>query len=305
MKRQRRFWQLFLAMLTMISLSAAAAGAKPEGKGGKKAEEPKIDAGMLLAPLKGALNIEAGTLEARFALDYSFDDYLRIANSYCVPFSFMQFYQSDGVLNSGHIPPKPSINVFFAQSQGRHSLMYNNSWYYREAADNPSVHYWNAGISGNKVKGLWLRAGEWHTLAVTWGATNQGLRMEFFIDGVFCSGTTNPKKESSVLPPGVNDFLVVGGQNLSAATVQSYRLSNRVRTRAEIASDKPLASDDATIFFINGEIAEKIRPIQNDKFATMKADGKLTFKQPVFIGNVTIVNTPKGKAIQFYKIHSR
>lgn len=291
-------WLLVTVMVTMLMTTAAY------GRGKEKVPVVVVDAACLLMPLDGAFNVSAGTLEARFALDYSFDDYLRPSTSGCVPFNFLQVYcnekNSPNPKNS-----RPGFRIAMSQSQIIHFLAFSNNLYCLIDKTDPRIRYGSVTVASNKEKGPWFQAGEWHTVAVTWIVEKDWLRVQLFIDGILRNNQVFPDKLSDTNDFGKEDILGIGGETLSPATLLSYRLSNRVRTPVEIASDKPLVADADTTFFMNGESAEKIKILPYKSFDAMPQDKKFKITQPVFVGDIKIVNTPHGKAIQFYKKRSR
>lgn len=301
-----RQWKFrgYLPLAVVMAVAVSVMGAYGKAKGKADSKEEKVDAVLFVMPLENAVNINAGTLEVRFSLDYSFDDSLRPAASRCVPFEFLQVYGGDGVSYFDKTTG-PAFGVRMYQSGGAHSFWFGYRGYYYETNDNPPAHNSCAAVYNDREKGPWLKAGEWHTFAATWRVDNEAWLVELFIDGKPATNRRFPKKESDVGPFAKGDFMGIGGESLSAGTIQSYRLSNRVRTKEEIASEKPLVSDDATTFFMNGDTAEKIASMKSKDYAAMKKNKKINIMQPVFVGEVKIVNTPKGKAIQFYKKKSR
>jgi hypothetical protein len=303
-----KHWKLSLnpplAVVMAVALSGMVAYGKPKANADKKEEKSTVDAVLFLAPLDDLVNLAAGTLEARVSLDYSFDDTLRPAGSRCQPFNFLRIYRSDGLMY-GADEKEPVFSVYMNQVRGAHSFFFENRHYYGVRNSDPSLRFSSAAISGDKEKGPWLLAGEWHAIAVTWVVDKEGLQVELYLDGKSQTRRSFPIKESAVGSFKKGDFLSMGGETLSAATLLSYRLSSRVRTKEEIASDKPLVADDATTLFMDAGIAEKSATLKRGDYASMLKNKKLTIRQPVFVGEFKIVDTPKGKAIQFYKKKSR
>ncbi|MEI6165640.1 MAG: hypothetical protein WCS52_00445 [bacterium] len=293
-----------LVIVMGVAISGMGAYGKPKANADNKEEKSTVDAVLFLAPLDDLVNLAAGTLEARVSLDYSFDDTLRPAGSRCQPFNFLRIYRSDGLMY-GAEEMEPVFSIYMNQVRGAHSLFFENRHYYGVRKSDPSQRFSSAAISGDKEKGPWLLAGEWHAMAVTWVVDKEGLQVELYLDGKSQSRRSFPIKEGGVGSFKKGDFLSVGGETLSAATLLSYRLSNRVRTKEEIASDKPLVADDATTLFMDAGIAEKTAALKRSEFASMVKNKKLNIRQPVFVGEFKIIDTPKGKAIQFYKQKSR
>ena len=103
-----------------------------------------------------------------------------------------------------------------------------------------------------------------------------------------------------------DDMIGIGGISLSPATILSYRISNRVRTKEEIVSKEPLKPDEATTFFLSGDTAAKCGKADRKDFLAMSKKGQIDVgKNGTFFGKFKIVNTPNGKAIQFFDKLSR
>ncbi len=285
-------------MLTLITATIYAEGKK---------DKPKdVDAALLFVPLNDAVSIDAGTLETRFNLNYTFDDSLRPGESACTPFVFLKVCGKDGSRDGKDDKvPKISIVAYFAR--GSHSFLFFNSYYYMKVNNPPDTIYRALNTRGNKENGPWIsQDNEWHSLAVTWKVENGGLHVSSFFDGKFCQDTTLPIKESNIPPFAKDDLIGIGGLDLSPATILSYRLSNRVRTLEEIASKDPLKPDKETTFFLDAEIAMKFSSFEKNDFIRMNKSGEINMKKKgAFFGKFKIVDTPEGKAIQFYNKCSR
>lgn len=289
---------LLAIMLTLITATIYAEG--------KKDKPRDVDAALLLVPLNDAVSIDAGTLETRFNLNYTFDDSLRPEESICVPFVFLKVLGKDGSRDEkDEKAPKLSIIAYIAR--GSHSFLFFNSYYYMKVNNPPDTIYRTLNTRGNKEKGPWIsQEDEWHSLAVTWKVENGGLHVSSFFDGKFCQKTTLPIKESNIPPFAKDDLIGIGGLDLSPATILSYRLSNRVRTVEEIASKDPLKPDKETTFFLDAETAMKFSSFERNDFVRMNKSGEINMKKKgAFFGKFKIVDTPEGKAIQFYNKRSR
>lgn len=300
-----------VALLT-LSLTITGGHGKPAEKTASKAgRPPECDAVVLIAPLNDMVNMNAGTMEACFSLDYSYDDYLKPESSGCVPFSFLIATgpnRLSGDLKTG--VNEPSLSILEMQSRGNHSLLYHSNLYYCEYpnptdSNEPPIKAYEAVVGSSKEKGPWFNPGEWHTFAVTWVLSNEVLKVEMYVDGKLKQWRSYPRKASGIGPFSKTDFIKIGGESLSPLTMLSYRLSNRVRTKEEIASDKPLVSDDATTFLLNGDNAGKIKSGKMDEWRNMRSSKKIKIAQAVFFGKIKIVNTIKGKAVQFFQTRSR
>jgi len=282
----------------MLTVALVVAGGYGQAK--EKTVEP--DAVLFIAPLNDAIRLEAGTLEVRFSLDYSFDNFLSSDRSSNSPFPFLQIYDSKGMVY-GNRETDHTFNLVMHQRGSTHGIVFANRFYYIERGDASVAqnHVGGIAVYGDKAKGPWCMAGEWHSVALTWEVVNETWKVELFIDGKFQRQQLLPKRSDTVRAFSKGDYLGIGSESLSPATILSYRLSNRVRTREEIASEQPLKADESTTFFLNGEIAGKIKTLKSGGFRVILKDAKTSVKQPMFVGEKKIVDTPKGKAIQFYK----
>lgn len=262
-----------------------------------------IDAVLFLAPVEGVFNLQAGTLETRFCLDYSFDDYLKPELSSVSPFTFFRIHPKLGTPQNKNVI-HPYISIYMQQSQGSHVIHFGNNCYYKDTKSEPYRAY-TLPIYSNKDKGPWLLRSEWHALATTWKLEGDSLFLEMFLDGKSCSKGCFTNKVSGILPLSNAYLFGIGGYGLSPATLLSYRLSNRVRTAEEIAAQGPLKPDEATTFFLNGETAGTFSIMDRNTFDEMSKSGKGLIRKGTFIGKYKIIDTKNGKAIQFYNQLSR
>ncbi len=293
-------WIAFAAMAIFTLAALDAAGAAKDNK-------PKeIDAAIFLAPFNDSLSIDAGTIEARFCLNYSFDDFLRPASSRCTPFTFLKIYNKDGSLLSEKDEINPFLFVFY-QNRGSNYINFGTQYYHMKTnVPPPNDKRFGIAIGGDNEKGIWLLENEWHSIAVTWKVEKDALHIEMFLDGKPQSSRIFPIKESNIRPFSKDDLIGIGGIGLSPATILSYRISNRVRTKDEIDSKDPLKPDDATTFFLDGETAAKCGKFDAKEFGKMNKKGQIdTGKTGAFFGKFKIVTTPNGKAIQFFDKLSR
>ena len=292
------FRSMFIFLMMAVAFTSMGAGKKDD-----KAREP--DAALFLAPLNDSLNIDAGTLETRFSLDYSFDEYLRPEASNCSPFFFLQIYNKDGSPH-GKNEKDPVVCILMHQGTGIHRFFFGNADYFLETkAPSPAKHK-GFSFPGSKEAGTWISQGEWHSLAVTWKVEKEALHVEMFLDGKLRNHYAFTTKDTGIRPLSKDDLLGIGDLGLSPATILSYRLSNRVRTKEEIASEDPLKPDEATTFFLDGETAAKFGSFDRKDFEKMSKKGKMDLKKNgAFFGKFKIVDTPKGKAVQFYDKLSR
>lgn len=287
---------LMMAMLITATLTSKGADINRT-----KADKPKPpDAVMFLAPLNDAITVDTGTIEVRFALNYSFSDYVRPDLSACTPFRFFSLLDKEATpMNSGYTTPW--FNLLFNQKRGKNMILYGNNYYYSAPEAEPEIRNSTLGINGDETKGPWFKKGEWHSLAATWLVDEKGImQLELFLDGKSYKRSSFPRKTSSLRPLDKNDLIGIGGQEISEATLLSYRISNRVRTKEEITSDQPLTPDEATTFFLDGTTAAQCKVLKQSVFAKMVNTKTVSIKgKGVFVGTPEFVNTPKGKAIQF------
>jgi hypothetical protein len=283
-----------IAGILLLSFSLTAAKSKP-------------DTALLLFPAGKKININSGTLEVIFSLDYSFDDYLRPELSEFSPFKFIRVYGRYGLeYDQTKGNSEPFFRIMMYHHRGDHAFNFINPYYYYDLPDHYSDRRcFNGGFKSDKEKGIWISRGEWHSLAVTWKVDNGSLRVEMFLDGISRRVIDFTNKESSIRDFNDDDYIGIGDMDISPASILSYRLSNRVRTEEEITSKEPLKADDATTFFMNGAIAAKFKKYDRKKYFKMLKDQKIDVKTETFFGEFKIIDTPMGKAIQFYNKLSR
>jgi hypothetical protein len=271
----------------------------------KKDKPAEIDAAIFLVPMNDALKIDAGTIEVIFSLDYSFDSYLRPDESNCTPFTFLGIYNKD--FSQARDKDDGVILASAHQGTGSHGMTFATNYYYWETKEpQPFKGFGIAMVNPVKEKGTWIEEGECHSVAVTWKVESDGLHTESFFDGKSQAKRIFPLKDTNTRPFSKDDLIGIGGYNLSAGSILSYRLSNKVRTGEEIAEKGPLKQDEATTFLLNAESAAKCAKFDKKDMGKMIKNGKLDIKKNgAFFGNYKIVDTPNGKAIQFYNKRSR
>lgn len=296
---------LGIAFLTLFSSFSAQA------QNPKDVKKNKIDAGLLLIPADGVIDLEKGTCEVRFSLDYSFSDYMRPAVSGCVPFEFLKLYSYDEnnstLLTVNSYNNKDTIfNIQVRQIRGLHQILFFSNYYFALTGTPPEPHI-GLSISGDKERGAFISKGEWHTLAVTWQFQDGKWKREMFLDGKKWRHMFYPEKEIGIRPIGKNDLIGIGSLDFSSGSIQAMRISNRVRSDVELSLQDPLKRDDATTFFIDGSIAAKCKELDKEDLGKLGKALKRKGKDEVgvFVGNHVIVDSPEGKAIQFYKKLSR
>ena len=290
---------IFFRIIILLAIAIFPPVATDAGSGKEKPK--KLDSAMFLAPADGLFSIDAGTLEARFSLDYSLEDYLRPETSFSSLFFFLRTYNE----SISYVKDEAYFHIVAIQDKGIHRFSCVDNLYYREIKTDPGVRHNEACIVFDKENGLWISSGEWHSLAVTWKIEKEALHVEMFLDGKLRNTMTFPIKAGDVRPFSKGDIISIGNLDLSPATILSYRLSNRVRTREEIASALPLKPDKDTTFYLDADTAIKFKGYGREKFEKMRKSGKVDIGKGIFVGEYKIVSTPEGKAIQFYNKLSR
>jgi hypothetical protein len=286
--KDKLFFFGLLAGVVLLSFASVGAESKP-------------DAAVLRFPADKKINISSGTLEVNFSLNYSFDDYLRPELSEFCPFNFLQIYNRYGLPNGRDQKANdPVICVIMYHNRGIHYIGFINTYYYFNVPGRFDPREFSFWIAGNKENNIWISRGEWHSLAVTWKVDNGSLHVEIFLDGISRRVMNFPEKNDSIRDFNSDDYIGIGGMGFSQASILSYRLSNRVRTKEEITSKEPLKADDATTFFMNGAIAAKFKKYNREKYFKMLKNQKMDIEKETFFGEFKIIDTPKGKAIQFY-----
>jgi hypothetical protein len=211
----------------------------------------------------------------------------------------LQVYNKDG--SAARKKEQGIMGVYAVQVRDLHRLSFETNYYSWELKGPPPLRSGGTSISPAKERGTWILEDEWHSFAVTWKVENDGLHAEMFLDGKLQISKIFPLKESAAGPFAKDDLIGIGGLEMSSGSILYYRLSNKIRTKEEIASKAPLKPDEATTFFLDGELAAKYGKNSLKDFKTMSKKGEIVIKKNgSFFGNFKIVKTPKGKAIQFY-----
>lgn len=304
--RPRMKWSCGWGVVVVLALatigSAAGAGEAATRGGKEKPQEP--DSVFFLTPVADLLKPEAGTVEVDFILDFSFDDYLRPGQSFCQTFVFLYILDRNNPTNKQD-DSRPIITLSLSQSQGNHCIGFGCNWYCNMQKDTNKRATVAFARYGNQERGPWFKRGERHSLAATWNTEAGISNWEFFIDGESCWKGRFADKPTDVRALGENDLILIGGAALSPATILGYRISNKARTAAEIASNKTLTADDATTFFIDAKTAAKYDKMDRKEYYQAMSAGKLTLRKGTFIGKFRLVDTPHGRGIQFFSKKSR
>lgn len=273
-------------------------------------KEPQ--SGELLFPTKGNIDFDKGTYEVWFCLEYSFTQSMMLNDrSHAQPMTFLQMVNDEGwSLDSLSTKKKgsyqmPGIDYLLRASESGkcHGISFSSNIFLRKAKNGKKITGYIAQVDNPVGKLGWVK-GDWHFLAITWEKTDKGFEASMTMDG------GKPKKAEFVKNPGVdveksfNNLIRIGNRFEAWATVNAFRISNRVRSEKEIQDSfmNGLKSDEDTLLYHDGETLSKLKKIRirYDKKGKPKTKkGKIkVHKDGVIHGYYKIVPGKFGKAIK-------
>ncbi|MDD4101688.1 MAG: hypothetical protein PHU80_03535 [Kiritimatiellae bacterium] len=244
----------------LMFLAASAATVNPahaQARNTRKVD-PNENKAVIMFPAKGNLDVTNGTIEAVFCLAYSLGDQFSAAGSGRRLFALLSTHNEAGERYDAAKPseagPGLHFNVYLGQYQSRDHISITSSLFERPQKNRDPARYVTSGFPKSK-EGPYIKAGAWHSLAVTWRLTNETHTVEFYVDGKRVSRSNTPHRTGySTLRMADGDLLAFGYPGQMYGSLQSVRISSRVRTAEEIAASEKagLAKDDATLLFFNG-----------------------------------------------------
>lgn len=275
--RQRRlpcgYLVVVFSVWAVASAHAQARKAKPVN--------PNENNAAIVFPAKGNLDVTNGTIEAVFCLAYSFGDQFSSAGSSRKLFSLLSTHNAAGEQYSAANPKKIgsglSFSVYLSQYQSRDLVYLSSSLFERPRSNHDPVRYVATAFSSKKAD-TFLKAGAWHSMAATWRLTNETHAVEFFIDGKRVGRGTIPHRTGfSPRSLADDDLLVFGHPGQMYGSLQSVRISGRVRSAAEIAAAEMsgLVKDEATLLLFDGAAVLKMKTGDIKQFTENTSERKL------------------------------
>jgi len=265
----------------MFSMNCDAADKKEKSdkkteKSDKKEKETKKDTkikagkpqyGEIVFPRKGSIDFDEGTYEIWFKPTYTTSESMFGADTKRSTIVFMSAEVDEKFKrkNSGK-DKSASEQVVFSNlklTMGHH------------AAGPGQLNFWSNLFDArkNKEKGSQVQAAHelrnpdfqkdrWYYLAITWKHSGEEYECGIYIDDTYrkFKNVTACSDDKRVVD---EMFLVIGSAEDCNMAVDSFRVSNRVRTDEEITKsfESGLSQDDATLIFHNGESFAKMKKV--------------------------------------------
>ena len=287
---------LFSALIASLALTGEAAPKKAQkGSAKAKAAAGKYSAAIAF-PAKGTFDPDQGTVEAVFSPSYSAGDNMG-SGSGMTTFSMLSVCGPKG---SGRGEDGLSWNVSVGQWQTGNYLLISSSRFERPIAYQLPINYLTCGFK--TASGLPFKAGDWYSFAASWSRTATNYVLCLYFDGKCMTKSTMPLSSlfgTAAVDP--KDLLFVGNPRVMRGSLESLRISKKVRTPAEIAeADKAgLVKDADTLLFIDAAAVAKMktRPAED----LINAEEKTIRVPPegVLFGQVDYLPGRKGKAMDF------
>lgn len=272
---------VFISMVSVLALTLdAAPKRKAAGRGGAKAKSSTAShSGALVFPAAGLFDPSKGSVEMIFSPSYSAEDNLATGSGIST-FSILSIY---GPKASGRGLDGLSWRVGIGQWQNGNHISISSSLFERPRAYKPSINYFTSGLKTAEDKTF--KAGQWYSCAATWERKETNYTLRLYFDGKLRGSTRMPVSTLfGDAKPNPKDLLVIGNPRMMRGTLEALRISNRVRTKEEIAalSKNPLVKDADTLLFVDAEMALKMKTRAADilinrdkKNITIPAEGLL------------------------------
>ena len=287
---------LFSTLIAGFALTGEAAPKKAQkGAAKAKAAAGKYSAAMAF-PAKGNFDPDQGTVEAVFSPSYSAADNMG-AGSGMTTFSM---FSVCGPKGSGRGEDGLSWNVSIGQWQTGNYLLISSSRFERPIAYQPPINYLTCGFK--TAAGQPFKAGEWYSFAASWSRVATNYVLCLYFDGKCMTKSTMPMSSlfgTAALDP--KDLLLVGNPRVMRGSLESLRISKRVRTPAEIeeAGKAGLAKDADTLLFVDAASVAKMRTRPAEDLINTEEKTIRVPPEGLLFGQVGYLPGRKGKAIDF------
>ena len=302
-KRARGGWIL------LVLMAAPFIGVNAQNRGARKVDPDENNAAIMF-PAKGRLNVTNGTIEAVFSLAYSFGDQFGTAGSGRRLFALLSTHNSAGArydaASPGKTGPGLNFNVYLGQYQSRDYMFVTSSLFERPQKNLPPARYITSALPA-KDKANSVKAGEWHTMAVTWRLTNGAHVVTFYLDGKRMGRGSAPHRAGfSTLSMADDDLLAFGFPGQMYGSLQSVRVSGRARSDAEIAAAEKagLVKDGDTLLLLDGASVLKMKTVNVSRLTENKSERDLRVPpQGLVFGKLKrVAGRDKAPAVQFREI---
>jgi hypothetical protein len=253
-----------IGFMLLVLVVVPFVGANAQKRTARKVDPDENNASIMF-PAKGHLDVTNGTIEAVFSLAYSFGDQFSTAGSGRRLFSLLSTHNYAGGRYEADNPGKTGVglhfNVYLGQWQSRDYMFVTSSLFNRPQENLPPARWVTTQVH-TPDKEPAVKAGEWHSMAVTWYLTNDTHIVTFYLDGKRVGRGTSPHRVGfSAQSMADNDLLAFGFPGQMYGSLQSVRISGRARSDAEIAAaDKAgLAKDGDTLLYFDGASVMKMK----------------------------------------------
>ena len=265
-----------IGFMLLVLVVVPFVGANAQKRTARKVDPDENNASIMF-PAKGHLDVTNGTIEAVFSLAYSFGDQFSTAGSGRRLFSLLSTHNYAGerydAANPGKAGPGLHFNIYLGQWQSRDHISVTSSLFERPRKNHPPDRWISASLH-RLDKEPAVKAGEWHSMAVTWYLTNDTHIATFYLDGKRVGRGTAPHRVGfSAQSMADNDVLAFGFPGQMYGSLQSVRISGRARSDAEIAAaDKAgLSKDGDTLLYFDGASVMKMKVGNASQLDTKKS----------------------------------
>jgi hypothetical protein len=275
----------------------AEAAPKPDRTRKSAAEENQA---AIVLPAKGKIDPDQGTVEAVFKLAYSVGDQMGSGSSKRL-FSLLRVCDREGNRGSRSGDGGVDFDLCLSQYTGNDHILLSFSKIEVITQYGKAVRYTAAALPKS------LKADTWHTLAVTWAQSNTShYAFAFYLDGVCIRRHSMPIRELT-RNAGVrhDDLLMIGYPGQMYGSLESLRISKRVRDAAEIAAaDKAgLTADAETLLLLDAAAIGSLKGVRNSD--ALKPEKGKALRVPAggaVFGTLRSVPGRTGKAVQFRSV---
>jgi len=247
----------------------------------------------ILVPNKKIIDYNQGTIEAWFKLNYKLNESFNTGNnSYAECINFFSTEHSNRKL--GERPPsEPNLMLRMAYTQKGQRLTLGSNMFNHKSKSRGVLY-----VPAAKLGLTETNETDWHYIAASWEKKGEGFDLKIYFNGKLTAQKTLPYRQSVKMKSSGKEVLRVGNVLMCYGSIDSFRLSQTVRTGEEIQAvyKDGLKKDKDSTLFLDYATIKKLKKVRfkEDKLPKVSTKG-------IIHGTATYVDgrTSKNKGISF------